>query len=222
MSRTSNCETCEMCGNERATSISWSTRRKLTVRVGCVCAEKMTEDLVNPMRREKRLRNRFARRKKWLERSWAPSKRGREYLTVGHNHIVIFRRGGDGGGEQRRVQEFVVDLGQGEARRVRSHLARAREQIAGRVSSKASAARGARPVRATRSRRTNHMTKAQLAVAKPPALGRLLSVRSSLRARFLERDHIIDLILAAVVSKLHVFLLGPPGTKTFCTFSPTA
>ena len=56
------------------------------------------------------------------------------------------------------------------------------------------------------------MTKAQLAVCKTPALGRLLSVRSSLRARFLERDHVIDLILAAVVSKLHVFLLGPPGT----------
>lgn len=65
------------------------------------------------------------------------------------------------------------------------------------------------------------MTKSQFAVVKTPALGRLLSVRSSLRARFLERDHAIDLILAAVLAKLHVFLLGPPGTKTLCTFSST-
>jgi MoxR-like ATPase len=54
--------------------------------------------------------------------------------------------------------------------------------------------------------------KAQLAVATTPALGRLHSVRSSLRARFLERDHVIDLLLAALLARLHVFVLGPPGT----------
>lgn len=54
--------------------------------------------------------------------------------------------------------------------------------------------------------------KAQLAIAKTPALGRLHSVRASLRARFLERDQIVDLLLAAVVARLHAFLLGPPGT----------
>lgn len=64
--------------------------------------------------------------------------------------------------------------------------------------------------------------KAQLAIATTPALGRLHSVRSSLRARFLERDQVIDLLLAAVIARLHVFLLGPPGTKTFCTSSPIA
>lgn len=52
--------------------------------------------------------------------------------------------------------------------------------------------------------------KAQLAVAKTPSLGRLHSVRSSLRARFLERDHVIDLMLAAVLARVHVFVLGPP------------
>ncbi|MBI1948497.1 MAG: AAA family ATPase [Deltaproteobacteria bacterium] len=54
--------------------------------------------------------------------------------------------------------------------------------------------------------------KAQLAVAKTPSLGRLHSVRSSLRARFLERDHVIDLMLTAVLARVHVFVLGPPGT----------
>ena len=54
--------------------------------------------------------------------------------------------------------------------------------------------------------------KAQLAIAKTPALGRLHSVRSSLRARFIERDHVIDLLLAAFLARLHAFLLGPPGT----------
>ena len=54
--------------------------------------------------------------------------------------------------------------------------------------------------------------KAQLAVAKTPSLGRLHSVRSSLRARFLERDHVIDLMLTAVLARVHVFVLGAPGT----------
>lgn len=40
--------------------------------------------------------------------------------------------------------------------------------------------------------------KAQLAIAKTPALGRL---HSSLRARFLERDPVIDLLLAAVLAR---------------------
>src|ERR1043166_3929730 len=53
--------------------------------------------------------------------------------------------------------------------------------------------------------------KAQLAVATTPALGRFHSVRSSLRARFFERDHVIDLLLAAVLARVHVFVLGPPG-----------
>ena len=54
--------------------------------------------------------------------------------------------------------------------------------------------------------------KAQLAVATTPTLGRLHSVRASLRARFLERDHVIDLLLAAVLARANVFVLGPPGT----------
>jgi MoxR-like ATPase len=64
--------------------------------------------------------------------------------------------------------------------------------------------------------------KAQLAVAKTPALGRLHSVRASLRARFLERDQVIDLLLAAVLARLNCFLMGPPGTETLCNLSPTA
>lgn len=54
--------------------------------------------------------------------------------------------------------------------------------------------------------------KAQLATVTTPALGRLHSVRASLRMRFLERDQIIDLLLAAVLARVHTFLLGPPGT----------
>jgi len=74
-----------------------------------------------------------------------------------------------------------------------------------------SSSRGAHASCAHRASEVKTM-KPQLAVAKTNALGRLLSVRSSLQARFLERDNAIDLILAALLSRLHVFLLGPPGT----------
>lgn len=40
----------------------------------------------------------------------------------------------------------------------------------------------------------------------------LENVRSSLRQQFLERDIVIDALLAALLARQHVLLLGPPGT----------
>ncbi|HLF96648.1 MAG TPA: hypothetical protein VI457_05850 [Methylococcaceae bacterium] len=38
--------------------------------VGCVCAEKMSDDYEGPQRREAKLRNRAVRRTRWLQRKW--------------------------------------------------------------------------------------------------------------------------------------------------------
>lgn len=54
--------------------------------------------------------------------------------------------------------------------------------------------------------------KPQLAVVRSPALGKLLAVRSSLKARFFEREHVIDCLLAAALARVHVAMIGPPGT----------
>ena len=40
----------------------------------------------------------------------------------------------------------------------------------------------------------------------------LASLRSALRARFVERDRVVDGLLIALLARQHVLLLGPPGT----------
>ena len=56
--------------------------------VGCVCAEKMSDDYEGPKRREARLRNRAARRTRWLRRKWRVSAKGNSFLNLkGYNKI---------------------------------------------------------------------------------------------------------------------------------------
>jgi hypothetical protein len=56
--------TCQMCGNEKIRYVHIMEHPDLDEHfdVGCVCAEKMSDDYEGPRRREARLRNRAARR----------------------------------------------------------------------------------------------------------------------------------------------------------------
>lgn len=65
-------EQCEMCGNERIRFAHIMKHPKLhdELHVGCVCAEKMTEDYVNPRRCENELRNRASRRRNFNKVQW--------------------------------------------------------------------------------------------------------------------------------------------------------
>ena len=65
-------EQCEMCGNEkiRYIHVMRHTDYPQELHVGCVCAEKMTGDYVNPRRVEKELRNRAARRRNFNKVEW--------------------------------------------------------------------------------------------------------------------------------------------------------
>ncbi len=56
------------------------------------------------------------------------------------------------------------------------------------------------------------MTKTNLAVLKTPAVDTFQAVRRDLKARFYERDQVIDALLASLVARTHLLLLGPPGT----------
>ena len=64
--------TCQMCGNEKIRYVHIMEHPDLdeTFDVGCVCAEKMSGDYEGPKRREAKLRNRAARRTRWLQRKW--------------------------------------------------------------------------------------------------------------------------------------------------------
>lgn len=88
-------EQCEMCGNEKIRYVHIMQHPDFPeeLHVGCVCAEKMSGDYVNPRRDEKRLRKRAARRTNFNKREWNcnPAKRTYskkykgEYITMMEN-----------------------------------------------------------------------------------------------------------------------------------------
>ncbi len=85
-------ESCMMCGNEKIRYVHILKHPEVSgeYRVGCVCAEKMTGDYINPERRERDLRNRAERRKNWLSRNWKVSKKGNWYLKIDTHNIGVF------------------------------------------------------------------------------------------------------------------------------------
>lgn len=66
-------EQCEMCGNEkiRFVHIMKHPQYPKTLHVGCVCAEKMSGDYVNPRRNEESLRKRAMRKSNFDKREWS-------------------------------------------------------------------------------------------------------------------------------------------------------
>ena len=88
--------TCEMCGNEkiRYVHIMEHDEYDEELQVGCVCAEKMSGDYVNPKKRQSELQNRAVRRSKrkasWAKCAWKRSSKGNLWMkTDGHN-ITVF------------------------------------------------------------------------------------------------------------------------------------
>jgi len=85
-------EQCEMCGNEKIRYVHIMKHPEYPdeLHVGCVCAEKMSGDYVNPRKVEVTLRNRATRRKNFNKKEWRfnPTKRTYskkykgEYITV--------------------------------------------------------------------------------------------------------------------------------------------
>lgn len=65
-------EQCDMCSNERIRFVHIMVHPYVQeqLHVGCVCAEKMTEDYVNPKNNERALRNRATRRSNFNRVEW--------------------------------------------------------------------------------------------------------------------------------------------------------
>jgi hypothetical protein len=70
--------TCQMCGKEEIRYVHVMAHKSHSeLQVGCICAEKMSEDSVGPKEREKNLRNRAKRRTNWLvHRGWRTNVKG--------------------------------------------------------------------------------------------------------------------------------------------------
>ena len=86
-----NYESCEMCGHERIrfVHIMQNLEHLSELRVGCVCAEKMSDDYVTPKKRERVLLSRATRRKKWLSRRWRRSAKGNLWIKAEGYHVVV-------------------------------------------------------------------------------------------------------------------------------------
>ena len=96
--------TCEMCGKEKIRFVhTMEHGEHEPLDVGCICAEKMSEDYVTPRRWEQKLRNRAARRSKWLTRRWRVSAKGNEYLNVDGLNLVVFPKTGRPGSWSYRI-----------------------------------------------------------------------------------------------------------------------
>lgn len=85
-------ETCMMCGREEIRYVHVVSHDEVaeTYRVGCVCAEKMTDDYANPKERQKRLENRAKRKESWKYREWKQSQKGNEYLKFEGHLLLIY------------------------------------------------------------------------------------------------------------------------------------
>ena len=86
-------ETCMMCGNERIRYVHIVSHDEIDedYRVGCVCAEKMTNDYITPRRLEKELRNRASRLINWSKKQWKRSQNGNHYLKYEDHHLLIYK-----------------------------------------------------------------------------------------------------------------------------------
>jgi hypothetical protein len=86
-------ETCMMCNNERIRYVHVLTHKNVNkeFRVGRICAEKMTNDYVNPKRLEKELKSKAKKRIQWLKKDWNISQNGNYYLNYEQHHLLIYR-----------------------------------------------------------------------------------------------------------------------------------
>lgn len=84
-------ETCEMCSKEKIRYVHVMQHEEYEgLNVGCVCACKMSNDYVNPKKKEQQLRNKASRRATWLKRQWLTSREGNLYLKMGSFNVGVF------------------------------------------------------------------------------------------------------------------------------------
>lgn len=86
-------ETCMMCNNERIRYVHVVTHPGVEkdFKVGCICAEKMTGDYVNPKEREKDLKSRAGKRIQWLKKEWHINQNGNYYLMFEEHYLLVYR-----------------------------------------------------------------------------------------------------------------------------------
>jgi hypothetical protein len=87
---------CEMCEarHVRFVHVMEHPRYEDVLRVGCVCAGHMEENVAGARKREVGFKGERSRRKRWLSREWRISTSGNEFLNTNDGfNIVVYRKG---------------------------------------------------------------------------------------------------------------------------------
>jgi hypothetical protein len=83
---------CEMCEVQdvRYVHVMEHANYGETLRVGCICAGHMEENLVGARLREDAFKASRSRRDRWLSRSWRTSRAGNQYLNTDGFNVVVY------------------------------------------------------------------------------------------------------------------------------------
>lgn len=85
---------CERCGRTDIRFLHFLQNEDQQIQVGCVCAGRLCTDY-NPKLEEKRLRNLWSKRSRWLTRKWRCARTGNHWLKLGYQgsqiQITIFQ-----------------------------------------------------------------------------------------------------------------------------------
>ena len=89
-------ETCEMCGNEKIRFLHILSHPEYNgvMRVGCNCAEKMTDDYVTHREHESYMQKRAGRRKNFMKQEWRKNNNGNWVLNYKGDRITAIERNG--------------------------------------------------------------------------------------------------------------------------------
>ncbi|MBQ3112913.1 MAG: hypothetical protein IJC05_00915 [Phascolarctobacterium sp.] len=114
---------CEMCGKERIRYVHLLKHAEYdgVMRVGCICASKMTNDYVTPQEKEQSIKNRMNRRRNFMKREWKfKPETGSyilrykgEYITImrskfGSGYGVIYRGEQRWKYQERKISDFFT------------------------------------------------------------------------------------------------------------------
>src|SRR5512142_3063864 len=85
---------CAMCQKQEIRYAHYMTHPKFEghLIVGCVCAEKLSGDYVNPRLRESRLRKRSSRRDRWVAGKWKTTDAGSLVKKLGDFVVTVYEK----------------------------------------------------------------------------------------------------------------------------------
>jgi hypothetical protein len=85
-------EVCHLCGNDHVKFVFVLSHPEYPekIKVDSACVEKLMDNYVDPIIREKELLNRHRRRLNWLDMPWRLSKQGNDYMNISGYNITIF------------------------------------------------------------------------------------------------------------------------------------